>query len=547
MATDPSACADAPATRPPLRLLAVEDDEADYRLMIRGLARELDVRSERVDSEAALRAALAGAPWDAILCDYNLPGFGAAQALAAIRGAGADVAVIVVSGSIGEDRAVELIRAGANDVVSKANLARLPQAITHEMANAATRANHRAAKEALRAADDRLRLANAQLVAANRETEMLLSSLSAILIGIDAGGLIVRWNDAAAVAFGTPLAEAIGMRWDLAAVVAAPDRLACAIASARSTRAGVAVEDLRFRRADGSDGLLAVNVSPGHHADGRSADAVVILATDSTTRRLMEAQLAHGQKMESVGHLAAGVAHEINTPIQYVGDNLQFLQKSFAEIDGMLRAAPSPATPITAERLAYLLLEIPTAIGQSLEGVDHIAAIVRAMKDFSHPDSDAKQHTDLNRAIATTLAVSRNEYKYVADVVTDLDPQLPHVPCHPGIVNQALLNVIVNAAHAIADAGRGERRGRIAISTAVRDGMAEIRIADDGVGIREADKGRIFDPFFTTKAIGRGTGQGLYLAHAAIVAKHAGTIACESDRGVGTTFTIRLPLAPGDA
>jgi signal transduction histidine kinase len=269
--------------------------------------------------------------------------------------------------------------------------------------------------------------------------------------------------------------------------------------------------------------------------------------------------------MESIGQLAAGNAHEINTPIQYVGDNIRFLRDAFRDCQALLDQIPglfddllAGAPPETVRArfqdacakadLEFLAREIPAALDQSLDGVGRVARIVHAMKEFSHPDAEEKLPADLNRAIESTVTVSRNEWKYVAEVVTDLDPDLPPVPCFVGHFNQVMLNLIVNAAHAIAEkVGDGSSgKGRIRIATR-RDGdWAEIRVEDDGAGIPPSLHHRIFEPFFTTKEVGKGTGQGLSTCHAIIVRKHGGRIAFESELGRGTAFIVRLPLA-GDA
>jgi signal transduction histidine kinase len=280
-------------------------------------------------------------------------------------------------------------------------------------------------------------------------------------------------------------------------------------------------------------------------------------------RARMEIQLRHAQKMESIGQLAAGIAHEINTPTQYIGDNTRFLRDAFAELlnvmavqDNLLAAARQGGiTPQLIEQaeaaiqsadLAYLSEEIPKAIGQSLDGLERVAKIVLAMKEFSHPGTDTKVALDLNRSIESTLTVCRSEWKFVADVVTEFDPNLPPVPCLPGEINQTVLNIVVNATHAIADAlgEAGGGKGTITVSTR-RDGdWAEIRIRDTGSGIPETARARIFDPFFTTKGVGKGTGQGLAIAHSVVVDKHGGTIHFETELGRGTTFVIRLPIGP---
>jgi len=278
---------------------------------------------------------------------------------------------------------------------------------------------------------------------------------------------------------------------------------------------------------------------------------------------LMEAHLRQAQKLESVGQLASGIAHEINTPIQYIGDNIRFVLESFTELSGLLAECQKLATAVqtntaTTEMLAaveaisrtadldYLGREIPAAARQSLEGVMHVAKIVRAMKEFSHPGSAEKVPVDINRAIETTLTVARNEWKYVAEVVTELAPNLPPVPCLPGEFNQVILNLIVNAAHAIGDVVKHTEgmKGTIKISTRLAGPWVEIAISDTGAGIPEAIRHRIFEPFFTTKEVGRGTGQGLAIARSTVVKKHGGELFFESTVGKGTTFTILLPVAP---
>jgi signal transduction histidine kinase len=265
--------------------------------------------------------------------------------------------------------------------------------------------------------------------------------------------------------------------------------------------------------------------------------------------------------MRSIGQLAAGIAHEINTPAQYVGDNIRFLKDAFEEIAGLLRSGADLLASVGAgvvppekvRRLAadyertdlpYLMVEIPGAIQHALEGVERISWIVRAIKEFAHPGPAEKSTADLNAIIESTLVLARNEWKYVAELDTDFDPNLPPIPCHPGEINQVILNMVINAAHAIEDANQTARRfkGTISIRTRRRDGWAEVQIADNGVGIPKHIRSRIFDSFFTTKAMGRGSGQGLSICYPVIVEKHGGMITFESEEGQGTTFILRLPL-----
>ena len=285
------------------------------------------------------------------------------------------------------------------------------------------------------------------------------------------------------------------------------------------------------------------------------------LRAEIAERRRVEQELAQAQKLESIGHLAAGIAHEINTPAQFVGDNTRFLQEVFTSIDGLLgdldqlldAAKQGPISPaliaaveqrLRQAEIEYIREETPKAIQQSLEGVERVARIVRAMKEFAHPDQGRKQPLDVNRAVESTLTVSRNEWKYVADVVTDFALDLPPVPCFASDFNQVVLNLVVNAAQAIAavvgDGSRG--KGTITIRTRRDGGQAEIRVEDNGPGIPAAIRGKIFDQFFTTKEVGKGTGLGLSIAHAIVVRKHGGTIACETEEGRGAAFVVRLPL-----
>jgi len=194
--------------------------------------------------------------------------------------------------------------------------------------------------------------------------------------------------------------------------------------------------------------------------------------------------------------------------------------------------------------LAYLTDEVPKDIQQTLEGVERDRNIVQAMKEFSHPVGKEETFINLNKAIQNTITVARNEWKYVAEMVTDFDPSLPLVSCLPGELNQVFLNMIINAAHAIADVvGDGSKgKGTITVSTRHDGNWAEVRISDTGMGIPENIRSRIFDPFFTTKKVGKGTGQGLTISHSVIVDKHGGTIHFETEVGKGTTFIIRLPI-----
>ena len=288
------------------------------------------------------------------------------------------------------------------------------------------------------------------------------------------------------------------------------------------------------------------------------------IGRDITGRDAAEVELRHAQKLESVGRLASGIAHEINTPIQFVGDNTRFLQDSFGDLQTLLAkyqelrdaANSGPVRPeLLAEvhhveetaDCAYLLEEIPKALTQTLDGVTRVATIVRAMKEFAHPEGKEMAAADLNRALLSTLTVARNELKYVADVDTEFG-DLPLVVCNIGDLNQVFLNLLVNAAHAIGESVKGTgQKGKIRVCTAPEGDAVLVTISDTGCGIPEANRSKVFDPFFTTKEVGRGTGQGLAIARSVVVERHKGSLTFESEVGKGTTFMIRLPVDPGES
>jgi two-component system, NtrC family, sensor kinase len=282
---------------------------------------------------------------------------------------------------------------------------------------------------------------------------------------------------------------------------------------------------------------------------------------DISDKKNLEDQLSQAQKLESLGRLAAGIAHEINTPAQYVGDNAQFLKDAFSQIASLMskytvlkqavkdgldaRDIVSSIDDMESQAdIDFLKEDIPNAITQSIEGISHISSIVRAMKEFAHPGSEQKVSADINSVLQTTITVSRNEWKYAAELETDLAADLPPVPCYSGEINQVFLNIIVNAAHAIQDAQkiRGGGLGKISVRTFVEDSVAKIRIEDNAMGIPEEIQDKIMDPFFTTKEVGRGTGQGLAIARSCVEGKHKGRLTFETKQGEGTAFIISLPL-----
>jgi PAS domain S-box-containing protein len=410
----------------------------------------------------------------------------------------------------------------------------------------------------LRAIDERIR-SDQELQAAHAETELFLQSIPSILIGLDVDGRITRWNRSAAEIFHLSGEQVLGHTIEHCGIHWLQPEISQEVVRWLATKTAYRGEDLAYE-SEGKRRFLGFSVHRVK-SDGDEPPRFIVSGADISERKNLEFQLRQAQKLEAIGQLAAGIAHEINTPTQYVGDNTTFLKDSWQSIADLLdlslairRAAGDGGIPqelldrfdrqVEQSDLEYLLTEIPRALEQSLDGVQRVAKIVKGMKEFSHPGSEEKRALDINRAIENTITVARHEWKYVADVVTEFGADLPLVPCLIGEFNQVILNLIINAAHAIdAAIAKGLRdKGRIVIRTR-RDGpWAEVAVKDNGIGMAADVQSRVFEPFFTTKPLGKGTGQGLTLSHAAIVKRQKGQLWFETEPGQGTTFFIRLPL-----
>jgi PAS domain S-box-containing protein len=393
----------------------------------------------------------------------------------------------------------------------------------------------------------------------NQQMENLISSLSSSLIVLDEKYRILRWTHSAQTLLGISAGEAGGKHIGKVAVAWDWGKVSESIEKCRREICPVYPDPISFIRRDGKEGYLGVNISPVCDPH-RNVLGFILLCNDITERKIRENRLAQVSRMESIGRLAAGIAHEINTPIQYVNDNVNFLKSSthsllglldqYEHFTSLLKAGQVDAGNIAQMEAAieeadlhFLEQEIPLSIEQASAGLARVAEIVRAMKEFSHPGARDKTHHDLNQALQNALAVARNEWKYVAEIEADYGPDIPKVLCYPGEINQVLLNIIVNAAQAIGSVIKeGESKGVIRITTTRSADWVEIRISDTGPGIPKEVQPRIFEPFFTTKEVGKGTGQGLAIAYDVVERKHGGTLAFESQVGKGTTFIIRLPI-----
>jgi PAS domain S-box-containing protein len=414
----------------------------------------------------------------------------------------------------------------------------------------------------------------AEQVVRNRELAVRLNGLlDAAPVGIietDLRHRVVRWNPASESIYGWLQADVLG-RPDPTAAAGdstgfddddddrACDRDRDCDCDSDSDRDRDCDRDVSVRhvRRDGSPVDVELSQATLRDRDGRPT-GVIKIVTDVTRRKELEIIVRHGQRLESVGRLAAGIAHEINTPIQFIGDNVRFMAQSCADLIRLhgaygdvlgagvdsdrhavaLAAARTLESELDAD---FIIREVSDACTQALDGVDRVATIVRAMQAFGSPDDGDKATISLNDAITNTLIVAGNELSHIAEVRTDF-AELPMVRCHPGDINQVVLNLVINAAHAIA-AASGRDRGVILLAD---DGVV-IEVADTGAGIAPEIADRIFDPFFTTKDVGAGTGQGLALVRSLVVDRHDGRVTFSTELGVGTTFTVYLPQGDPDS
>ena len=401
---------------------------------------------------------------------------------------------------------------------------------------------------------DRLLVMEESLRDLHAETELFINAVPSVLIGTTLEGKINRWNLAARDVFGLESNEVEGRRLGECGIVWKGESIQDLVEQSLKTGLICRSEELAIQKGS-LDRLLALNIHPLRSHLG-SVVGSLIVGADITEKKLRETQLRQAQKLEGIGQLAAGIAHEINTPTQFVSDNVTFVKQSWTSLSGLfeglckLNSGASPElwaeieAAVRRAELDYLVQEIPHAIDETLEGLSRITKIVRAIKEFSHPASSKMGLADINRAIRSTVTVTSNEWKYVADLDIDLDPDLPQVPCLIDKFNQVILNLLINAVHAIADAtGNGSHgKGRITVKTRKIQDAVQVSVSDTGSGVPEAIRDRIFELFFSTKEVGRGTGQGLALAHTVVVTEHKGKIWFDSEVGKGTTFFIQLPL-----
>jgi two-component system, NtrC family, sensor kinase len=566
--------ADIKKTKGEEKILLVEDDHLVMKYLVKQLTKH---------GFSILQAENGKIGWDLfllespilIITDIYMPVLNGFELLKRVTHTSPEIPVVVISGVGTMEDVISAIRLGAWDFLIKpfedskilhhtiekavewVHLKKISKDYQKEMeAKVLEKTNKiRMELQARKAAEKKI-------IQAKREWEQTFDAIPDLIALVNNQGEIFRVNKAMATALGIGLKEAVGKDFpSLFFHEPLPDHPQN---FQQLSEQNIEIFNERL------GGHFEFSIIPYSDPDTDKPVGSIYVARNINERKKaelekeeMHSQLLQAQKLESVGQLAAGIAHEINTPIQYISTNIDFLDEAFSGIRQAIvnfenlanKAAENTAlSPLLEESRQildeadweYLKEEIPSSIEQSRSGLKRVSSIVRAMKEFSHPGSKEKEMVDLAHIIETTVIVARNEWKYVAEVVTDFDKDLSLISCLTEEIGQVILNLLINAAHAIGEK-LGEnpagRKGMITIKTKASEDWAEISVTDTGTGVPEAIRNRIFDPFFTTKKVGRGTGQGLAIVHDVITVKHQGTINIETKWGQGTTFIIRLPLS----
>ncbi|MBU0663828.1 MAG: response regulator [Proteobacteria bacterium] len=514
---------------------------------------------------------------DLVLTDLRMPVMDGFEFLTKVIADSPGTPIIILSGVGTMNDVIEALRLGAWDYLTKpiAEMSILLHAINKAMERVKMLHDSRNYQQTLELKvlertqkleeelEERKRI-EGLVIRAKQEWERTMDAMPDLIALLDINQRMIRVNKTLAAAIGLTPAEAVGQQCYLCMHSTRCPSEHCPHLQMLADGQPHTIEMYEERLG----GTFEIIVVPRYDLDNTTLIGSIHIARDITARKeaekeqkKLQSQLLHAQKLESVGQLAAGIAHEINTPTQYVGTNIDFLDDAFHDVSkiiehfqALLKAEENDSLSPQQFKEArqalvdadwdYLSAELPSAIGQSRDGIKRVSSIVRAMKEFSHPGSKEKISANLNTIIQTTITVATNEWKYVAEVKTDFDPNLPSVQCLSDELGQVILNMIVNAAHAISEklgANPEGQKGTITIATMQKEQWVELRISDTGAGIPDKIRQRVFDPFFTTKQVGKGTGQGLAIVHDVITEKHQGTITLESEVGVGTTFIIRLP------
>lgn len=388
----------------------------------------------------------------------------------------------------------------------------------------------------------------------NKQNSRLIDEMSSAVVGIDMHDLVTHWNNQSELYFGINKNDVIGKSLSNLNIDCDWQLISKNIKYCLDQNKPMDRFDASYKRkGEEKPRVLSISITPFIERNGVFT-GYLLLIDDITEKKHLEKRHQQSMYLESIGQLSAGIAHEINTPMQYISDNLNFLKESYNETTQALKKIQSALSNNTLDMhtlnsifeefdLEYLGKELPLAFSQTAEGVKRVCTIVKAMKEYSHPTSDSKILTDINKCIDSTVIISKHTWKYHAEMTLELDPQLKPVMCYPGPFNEVILNIIVNAADAIKEQLKDNRdnKGQIKIKTIGKEECAEIQISDTGGGIPQSIQERIFDPFFTTKEVGQGTGQGLALSYRIIKERHNGEMFFETVPGESTVFIIQLP------
>jgi PAS domain S-box-containing protein len=520
------------------------------------IADELDIdnfqfQSTRVDSVSSFEKSITDFQPDLVITDYLFKNFDGIEAITKSKKFFPDTLFFILTETISEFDAIECIKAGVSNIINKDQVSSILMIVQEAQ-------KYQQARLEKKQVEDQLA----------REREILSISLANIgeaIVTISISGEIVLFNKAAQKiteyseieAVGKPAKEILRIL-DEKTNKLLEDPIGHLLKIDTSFDINTPHRRPVLLTKTNKKILISGKITPVQ-IDQHNHTGYVLVFDDVTEKELLAAQSMLSSKMESIGQLAAGIAHEINTPIQYLGDNLHYVQhalEKYIETDQRQtrilqsiadsnKAAKEVLNFRNSQRIEHLNKEIPAAIQESYEGLERVRKIVMAIREFSHPSLKEKAYSDINKSIQTTITISKNEWKYCAEMETDLDPNLPLVLCRIDELNQVLLNMIVNAAHAIQEKqNKNEKeKGKITIKTGLVKGQVSIAVTDTGCGISEEIVNRIFDPFFTTKDVGKGTGQGLSLAYNIIVNHHHGAIHVSTKENIGTTFTIELPIA----
>ncbi|MEN8189165.1 MAG: response regulator [Thermodesulfobacteriota bacterium] len=563
------------------RLLIVEDD-ALVRKSTAGYLRNRGYETiEAENGIAALELFRKKCP-DVLITDLRMPGLDGLELMKTAMQEAPDLPVIIVSGMGTIVDAIVALRQGAFDYITKPVqdmeliLHSVERAVRHARLVKGERSRQEELEELVQKRTVELLQQNkmleremrkrqvqeAMVLHAKKEWERTVDALPDMIAIFDSEHKVVRMNLAMRDRLGSSYLEVLEIPCLFRQLSRGEQPARCPHEQTMSDGLPHTVE--LFDKLKEQD--LEITTLPYQDPDGTLVGTVHI-GRDITARKRAEkekerlqSQLLHAQKLESCGQLAAGIAHEINTPTQFIGTNIDFLDEAMQDLSIFIRQmekirrnGPADISKQIGKALGdadwqYLSEELPRAIGQSRDGVRRVASIVQAMKEFSHPGSKEKKPRNLNQIIETSVTVARNEWKYVAEMDLDLDENLPSIPLLADEMGQVILNMLVNGAHAIG-ARLGDNpeagKGLITIRTRLVGDTVHLTIADNGTGIPEEARPRIFDPFYTTKDVGKGTGQGLAISHDVISKKHDGHIDFTTETGKGTEFVISLPVNGG--